>query len=328
MVQTINITIAPESTWTSRGVLDNTEALNKTYSLYTINGSTPLQTGELTWNGNVWTQLIDVSHLLENDYIAQVYFADSYAMATQNSTIVSIYHYIGISEPTFVYNSSTSELSVSNIIATCSYHGIVNNTNVQPTIKAYLIFANQISGNISGELTYGSSWGQTSISLTSLLYSSAFTLYLEFAVNESSGTAQYEFLIPPQKAPTLNLILPNPNDNGIITLDWDDVNGTTVYYIYRSSSNITSVMGLIPIATVTTSTYQNIVTIEGEYFYVIVAGNDGENTTLSNVESVVVDFPSGGIPGFEPIFLIVGLLSLLIWYLQKVNYSHKKFPFF
>ena len=329
MVQTINITIAPESTWTTRGVLDDTEALNKTYSLYAINGSTPLQTGELTWNGNLWTKMVDVSHLLEGDYIAQVYFADCYAMATQNSTIVSLYHYIGISQPTIVYNPSTFELSISSIIATCSYRGTVNNTNVPPTLKTYMIFASQISGNISGELTYGSNWGRTSISLTSLLYSSAFTLYLEFAVNESFGTTQYEFMITPQKAPSLSLISPNPTDNGTISLDWDDVNGSSVYYIYRSLTTITSVAGMTPLATVTTSAYQDIITGEGEYFYVIIAGNDAGNTTLSNVESVVVDFQGGGgIPGFLSLTNVFGLIVLLIAYLSKIKLSSKKFPFF
>jgi hypothetical protein len=327
MIQTVNITIVPESTWTLRGVLDNTEAVNQTYYLYSINGTNPLQTGQLVWNGNIWTRLVDVSHLLEGDYIVQVYFADSYAMAIQNSTIISVYHYIGISQPDIVYFPFFSGLTFSNIVATCSYHGIINNTNVKPTIKSYTIFASQIRGNISGNLTYGFNWGIIGVSLAPLLYSMMFTLYLEFEVNESYGNAQYEFMIPPQKAPVLNSILSNPSDNGIIALDWDDVNGSIVYYVYRSPATITSVYGMIPIAIVTTSSYQDIINTEGTYFYVIVAGNTAGNTTISNVESVTIKFP-GGIPGFNSISIVFGLIALIIAYLPKFKPAPKKFPFF
>ena len=51
-------------------------------------------------------------------------------------------------------------------------------------------------------------------------------------------------------ATTLAPIIPNPNGNGIIPLNWSVVGGATSYYLYRNVSFITTLDGLTPIATV------------------------------------------------------------------------------
>ena len=96
-------------------------------------------------------------------------------------------------------------------------------------------------------------------------------------------------------APVLYDILPNPDPNGKIELNWSDITAATDYYVYRSASKMTSVDGLIPIAAVSDSNYTDTITTNGIYYYVIVAGNDVVNSTISNRDSVTVAFPSGEI---------------------------------
>ena len=325
MTQELEIIVTPESTWTARGVLDDAEAFTKIYIIYPYNESTPIATGTLTWNGFNWTKTIDVSQYIENDYFVQVNFADSYANVTQNSSIVSIYHYISITEPTVLYNASTKLLNISNIIATCSYHGLIDGTTVIPTINSYTILASHIDANLTGTLIYSSPWHQTDINLSSLWYSSNFTIIFQFEVNESFGEASYSFMIPPKNAPNLHDITPPINEDGFIFLIWDAVEGATVYYIYRNTIDIIIVESLIPIAVVTTNSYQDIIDHEGTYWYVIVAGNAAGNTTSSNTRNVSVDFPGGGISGFELIIALFGILTLLIIYYRKRSFFLNNF---
>ncbi len=317
LIQEFKIIVAPISTYDGKGSLDDAETLTKTYLLYPYNESTPLNMGTLIWNGMNWSTTIDVSRYLEKDYFVQIIFADTYDNVTQNSSIASVYHYIGITPPVFQYNASSRLLDILNIVATSSYHGIVNDSNVVPTIKSYTIVASQIGANLTGNLTYNSPWHQTNIDLSPLWYSSNFTVCITFEVNESFGIASYELLIPPKQAPTLNAISPNPDDDGSIYLDWDDVDGATIYYIYRNTINVIIVGASTPIAVVSTSSYQDTVESEGSYYYVIVAGNGAGNTSASNMEDVAMDFPGGGIPGFEMLFLSIGIFTILVRFHRK-----------
>ena len=89
----------------------------------------------------------------------------------------------------------------------------------------------------------------------------------------------------------LEFIIPNPNYNGIINLDWSNVSSTQYYYVYRSTSFIYTVASLTPIATVTISEYQDTISSDGIYYYVIAAvGSYG--TKLSQCEYVEVLTPS------------------------------------
>ncbi|MHA1821216.1 MAG: exo-alpha-sialidase, partial [Promethearchaeota archaeon] len=55
--------------------------------------------------------------------------------------------------------------------------------------------------------------------------------------------------------PVLNPITPNPDHDGDIILTWSQVIGATSYYIYRSTSQISSTAGLTPIANVNSTFY-------------------------------------------------------------------------
>ena len=90
-------------------------------------------------------------------------------------------------------------------------------------------------------------------------------------------------------ATVLASIIPNPDDDGIIDLYWNDLVGATIYYVYRDVSPITSVTGLMAIAAVASNTYQDKITINGTYHYVVVAGNAAGNSSISNCENVTVE---------------------------------------
>jgi ribosomal protein L31/fibronectin type 3 domain-containing protein len=114
-----------------------------------------------------------------------------------------------------------------------------------------------------------------------------------FAGNSSHSNCQYvEVSITDLDAPELSTILPNPTELSSISLIWDDVDGATEYYVYRSTSYIWSVEGLTPITTVGSPSYVDSLPSEDYYFYVIVA-SDGLRTSIhSNCEYIEYKLPT------------------------------------
>jgi ribosomal protein L31 len=106
------------------------------------------------------------------------------------------------------------------------------------------------------------------------------------------SNCQYvEVRFPDLEAPELAIILPNPTDLTSISLVWDDIDGATNYYVYRSDTYIWSVDGLIPIAIENSNSYVDALPAEGNYFYVIVATDGVRNSTHSNCVYVVYELP-------------------------------------
>ncbi|MCG3215413.1 MAG: hypothetical protein KAS63_01775, partial [Candidatus Heimdallarchaeota archaeon] len=98
----------------------------------------------------------------------------------------------------------------------------------------------------------------------------------------------YKILTGPPAAPELAFIVPNPTELTNVYLDWNNVLGVTTYYVYRSTSYIWSVEGLIPITTVSSSDYIDTLSSEGFYYYVVVAENFAGNSSISNCQYVEV----------------------------------------
>ncbi len=118
--------------------------------------------------------------------------------------------------------------------------------------------------------------------------------------------------------PQLALITPNPSTTGIITLNWNTVTNATIYYIYRATSYISSISGMIPLASTNTTTYQDLtITTDDIYFYVIVAGSPLWNTSISNCQPVTVSLQSGGIPGFGLCLALLGFCLITLVHLRK-----------
>jgi len=88
--------------------------------------------------------------------------------------------------------------------------------------------------------------------------------------------------------PTLDPLLPNPNKNGIIILNWSAASAATHYYLYRNYTPIVNVSGLIPLKKVMMNSSVDLIFTSGNYSYVVVAGNAAGNSTPSNCESVQV----------------------------------------
>ncbi len=132
----------------------------------------------------------------------------------------------------------------------------------------------------------------------------------------------------PLDSPSLTPIVPNPNRDGIIQLNWSAVPGATHYYVYRALSNITSTVGLVPLRTVTNTSCLDTVNLSGWYYYAIRAVNATCNSSLSNCEGVQVVLLE--IPGFEFTVGFAGLVTLvvLVWYLFKHTLRFLRRPSF
>lgn len=116
-------------------------------------------------------------------------------------------------------------------------------------------------------------------------------------------------------SPILSPILPNPNHNGKIQLNWNKVIGATIYYIYKDTSHIFSLAGLVPINRITSNTYTDIISSDGYYYYVVVAGDNLHNSSMSNCVYIEISITQNEtISGYImfPFFAILVLTALLL----------------
>ncbi len=91
--------------------------------------------------------------------------------------------------------------------------------------------------------------------------------------------------------PYLETILPDQDEDGIIELNWTDVNEAVNYLVYRDNKYISSNYGLTPIAIVSESNYTDIITMNQIYYYVIIAQNSTGISPISNCQNVTVLIP-------------------------------------
>jgi parallel beta-helix repeat protein len=107
---------------------------------------------------------------------------------------------------------------------------------------------------------------------------------------EGSGayTDRYPLVLPSPTSPTLQNFNSNPDPDGIVALDWDDVSGATSYKVYRNTSTIASTTGLTPIANLSGSLYTDTNLTNGIYYYAVVALNGSGYSAISNCVSVQV----------------------------------------
>lgn len=91
--------------------------------------------------------------------------------------------------------------------------------------------------------------------------------------------------------PNLDVITPNPDNDGYISLNWSKISGANNYLIYRNDYYILSTFGLTPVAVVNESNYHDLIHMNGDYYYVVVAINSTAISSISNCESIVVSIP-------------------------------------
>ena len=100
-----------------------------------------------------------------------------------------------------------------------------------------------------------------------------------------------------------------------VYLNWTNIIGAIIYYIYRDTSNITDISGLAPIGTSTTNYTSDLVLSLGTYFYVIVASNGYANSSISNCENVTLlsmDTPPGGLPWWIWVILVGLIIAVVV----------------
>ncbi|MFX1337928.1 MAG: hypothetical protein ACFFDK_04910 [Promethearchaeota archaeon] len=139
-----------------------------------------------------------------------------------------------------------------------------------------------------------------------------------YIADDVRGLAVIKIMIPwyALEAPELNSILPNPDYDGIIDLDWNDVVGAINYDIYRATAPITTMTGKTPIATVgANSHYQDIISVDANYYYVIVSSNGRGKSWISNCQSVnvIIDFAApNGFSIYSPTDWVSDLTPMVI----------------
>jgi hypothetical protein len=135
----------------------------------------------------------------------------------------------------------------------------------------------------------------------------------------SDGDIFYKQFAGPPAAPDLAFIVPNPTELTGVYLDWNDVLGATSYHIYRSSSYISSVEGLTPITTVSSSEFDDTLPSEGFYYYVIIAQNFVGESDLSNCQYIEYKLPT-----LDEFILISSLIIGLPLFLFVATQFRKK----
>ncbi len=161
------------------------------------------------------------------------------------------------------------------------------------------------------------------------LFENGFYYYVIVAssyYNNCTSNCQYvEVLLPEPflSAPTLAFIIPNPTSNPIVSLTWNEIEGASHYYLYRSTNFIWSVEGLKPIATVSVNTFNDTLPSEGYYYYVVVAANNLVNSSISNCQYVYYslnhldEFTTNSM--ILAMFWIVPLLFIAFLYKKKLH---------
>jgi hypothetical protein len=184
------------------------------------------------------------------------------------------------------------ELNWSNVVNATIYY-IYRDTSAIIIIDGLSPLSAVLTSNYTDEVNQNGIYYYAVIAGTGLINSSL------------SNCENVTVAMPGPLTPVLAPIVPNPDLDGVIRLNWSAVVGASIYYVYRATSNITSVLGMTPIQVVATNSCLDTLTTNGLYYYVVVAGNATGNSTPSNCESVqVVLFE---IPGFE---LLVNIFSI------------------
>ena len=140
--------------------------------------------------------------------------------------------------------------------------------------------------------------------------------------NSTISNCENITLTLPPLAPTLQ----QPTNAGnTVYLNWTNVPDATIYYIYRNTTEITSITGLTPIGTSTFNYTEDLVPSADTYYYVIVAGNSYGNSSSSICKNITIIFEDDG-PD-EPTsnlgwiwFVIIPLLTvipILIFYRRR-----------
>ncbi len=184
--------------------------------------------------------------------------------------------------------------------------------------EAQLIF---LVWDTEGNLIIEKYWGDNGLYIGSSICGDESFIYICGSEGFLTGDFNQLLLIKTNhfslSAPVLGNIYPDPDVDGNITINWNDVVGATSYEIYRDSSTINDITDLVPIGNSTSSTYIDYGLSNGTYYYVIVSTRENLISPISNCESVEVEIspesedPENKIPGY-PLILPILILGIFI----------------
>lgn len=204
-----------------------------------------------------------------------------------------------------------------NPLKTSSYDGLVTLTwsGMANTVNYYIYRETSYITNITGLIPVGMVLAPQ-LSYTNVVVANGTFFYVVVAGNPSHNSSISNSrsvtvtLYPPPSVPSLYPI--NGSNNGIVSLNWSNTVNTVRYYIYRDNSEIFDVSGLTPLAITSQSRFiDNTITINGTYFYAIVAGNPSYNSTISNSMSVDVVIYLSPEPGTDDDWLWIVIIIVV-----------------
>ncbi len=103
------------------------------------------------------------------------------------------------------------------------------------------------------------------------------------------------------------------SSSGGVNLDWNPISDTAIYYIYRLDFQPDGIDGLSPIAMTSNTQYQETLSVNGTFYYVIVGYNGIQFSAVSNCETVVTNI----LPFSE-----LRLDHLNLYYYEEINAVH------
>jgi hypothetical protein len=211
------------------------------------------------------------------------------------------------------------------LISSINYSVTLNWTMGTYNTTSYLIIR-------SKQLINNSNWYNFIIDQTSITnytqYDIPFGLwyYAIIAYNAQGKYSNISNCIPvtisPEPFQPLLAQISSPNYIRNVTLIWDKISQSGLYFIYRTSDPITeiNIENLSPIGTTNQSFYSDTSALPGIYYYAIQARNESGNSTISNSRKVQVihlpDTPKWEIPNYE-----IYINRINISWIDHQNYS-------
>ena len=129
----------------------------------------------------------------------------------------------------------------------------------------------------------------------------------------------------PLPSPVLASITPSKSNDGRVTLRWSSVAGTENYSVYRSTSAITSAVGLVPVATgVTTTVHVDNINESGTYYYAVVAINGSGTSDVSNSEAVVINLNPLNDFATTTIIMVISIAAVVVVMIAAIVVEKKR----
>ncbi|QEE16526.1 right-handed parallel beta-helix repeat-containing protein [Promethearchaeum syntrophicum] len=287
--------------------------------------------GDGTDSGNGIMTQFATNLNISNNYIYENYGNDKYY--TGNGILLSSYSDNSYIAENIIRDSigGTNQSGGNGIILTNSNDSIITQNNISYCTGDFYIESGsgiliRVGDNIN-------------ISYNKIDFCSGYAVELGFSencnvsYNSFYGNGEYpcilsyvDNIITPNYCLFLGTILnyvDTGNWDGIATLNWTGPSWAEFYYVFRSTSEITTenYMNLTPIATVTTTTFTDNLTEEGTYYYAILAANATLNGTISNCIAGEILIATSG--NEIPFSILPGLLMAVVFVVFKTYWLKK-----